>query len=255
MKIGMVSDIHEDIESLQRGIRILEDKGCEELVCLGDVTGFEPRHYPFIETRDAAACVRLIQKSCKIRIKGNHDLFAIREVPKSRFGFAYAPGWYQLDYADRKAQGQNDVWLYEQDELPTLIGSDEKEIIRGWPEFAQIPVGDRLLLFSHYLHPDLTGSSTVLPPDNELIQTHLQHLEELKSSEQHPIQVISFFGHLHTEGLWQIDGKHNRRIRWGAHTPSHKPVAYGVPSVCRGSNRNGVTIFDTDLDQIRAIKL
>lgn len=45
MKLGILSDIHEDITSLNTALRIFEDKKCDKLLCLGDILGYDPNYY------------------------------------------------------------------------------------------------------------------------------------------------------------------------------------------------------------------
>ena len=101
---------------------------------------------------------------------------------------------------------------------------------------------------SHYLHPDLTGSSNILPPDKTLAGSHLKHMEEIDVK-------VSFFGHLHPEGSWWISEGMNRLVNWGHLELPDRTTAIGVPAICRGANRNGVMIFDTVSNEINTMKI
>ena len=53
MKIGFVTDIHEDIVSLRRAFTVLERAGCDIVICLGDIVGFTLHFQKRITQRDA----------------------------------------------------------------------------------------------------------------------------------------------------------------------------------------------------------
>ena len=44
-KIGVISDIHSNMESLTEALKILGNQGVEEIICLGDIVGYGPNHY------------------------------------------------------------------------------------------------------------------------------------------------------------------------------------------------------------------
>lgn len=62
MKIGIISDIHEDILSLSRALRMLEKERCDRVVSLGDIVGFDNGYYGAGRVQDAEACIRLVEK-------------------------------------------------------------------------------------------------------------------------------------------------------------------------------------------------
>ena len=96
MKIGFVSDIHEDINSLKEALRILDFQKCDKIVCLGDIVGYSVPFYGFLSSRNASEVIELLKKKCDIIVAGNHDLFAIRKLPKYKAGFKYPKNWYTL---------------------------------------------------------------------------------------------------------------------------------------------------------------
>lgn len=63
-KIGLISDIHGNIEALKTVLDFLNQEGCEKLICLGDVVGYggSPKE-----------CLQLIRELKIPTVKGNHD--------------------------------------------------------------------------------------------------------------------------------------------------------------------------------------
>jgi predicted phosphodiesterase len=79
MRLGFITDIHEDVKNLEKALSILSDQKCDVLICLGDIVGFTIPFYRYIETRNAEECVRLVKENASVVVTGNHDLFAIKE--------------------------------------------------------------------------------------------------------------------------------------------------------------------------------
>lgn len=64
MRIAILSDIHSNLEALQRALDALDHAGADAVYCLGDVVGYNA---------DPAACVDLVRDRCDGVIRGNHD--------------------------------------------------------------------------------------------------------------------------------------------------------------------------------------
>src|SRR4051794_6884122 len=74
MRIGILADIHEDLESLRRALAVLRGQGVDRLLVLGDV--FERGH-----RLDAA--VELLDADDVIGVWGNHDFGLCGGLPAS----------------------------------------------------------------------------------------------------------------------------------------------------------------------------
>jgi predicted phosphodiesterase len=76
LKIGIVSDIHGNLEALETVLDSLKDHGVERILCLGDQVGYGP---------DPAACVERIMDSADIVVAGNHDRAVSGLIGMERF--------------------------------------------------------------------------------------------------------------------------------------------------------------------------
>ena len=61
MKIGLITDIHENVEKLREAIKLADIQNCDELVCLGDIVGYDHRFYSFNISRSAKKMPRSYQ--------------------------------------------------------------------------------------------------------------------------------------------------------------------------------------------------
>jgi predicted phosphodiesterase len=61
---AIISDIHSNLEALQVVLSDIEQRGIEEIVCLGDIVGYGP---------NPRECLDLVRERCRFSIMGNHD--------------------------------------------------------------------------------------------------------------------------------------------------------------------------------------
>jgi diadenosine tetraphosphatase ApaH/serine/threonine PP2A family protein phosphatase len=73
MTYAIISDVHGNIESLQRALSLIPDD--DTVLCLGDIVGYGP---------NPNECVRMIRDRAKAAVLGNHDLAALEN-----FGVEY----------------------------------------------------------------------------------------------------------------------------------------------------------------------
>lgn len=71
MRIAFLSDIHSNLEALERALEGVENAGIDSIYCLGDIVGYNA---------DPAACVDLVRKHCAGAVCGNHDAAVATET-------------------------------------------------------------------------------------------------------------------------------------------------------------------------------
>lgn len=93
MRIGIVTDVHDEVERLAAALRILRADGAEAIVSLGDVTDF---HGPRNRAWEVA---RLLRDAGAVGVWGNHDFGLCRDVPL-----------HALDHPDPEALAYFATW-------------------------------------------------------------------------------------------------------------------------------------------------
>ena len=68
MTIGIISDIHGNLEALNRVLEYMKENDITDIYCLGDVVGYGP---------NPNECIELVKENCKTVLMGNHDYAAI----------------------------------------------------------------------------------------------------------------------------------------------------------------------------------
>lgn len=70
MKIAVLSDIHSNLQALERALTEIEQIGVDATYCLGDIVGYNA---------DPAACVNLVREHTAGVVRGNHDAAVVND--------------------------------------------------------------------------------------------------------------------------------------------------------------------------------
>jgi predicted phosphodiesterase len=248
MRIGFISDVHEDILSLREALRILDSHKADVLVCLGDIVGFQIPVYPYLETRNSSECINLLRSRCKHVVCGNHDLYAVRRLPQHTAGFTYPKNWYELEYDDRVEHSDGMVYTYEETELSALLSQSDRDWLSSLPEYEIVEYDGIGFLFSHFLYPDFSGSTTFLPERVKDLKPHFDFMTENNC-------MLSFSGHGHVEGFTY--GNENRLVfnTFGIYKMKKKLKWVVGPCTARENRSNGVMLFDTKSFEMEVIPM
>jgi predicted phosphodiesterase len=72
VRIATLSDIHSNLEALERLFQALEKVDVDAIYCLGDIVGYNA---------DPSRCVDLVREHCTGIVLGNHDAAVARQAP------------------------------------------------------------------------------------------------------------------------------------------------------------------------------
>ena len=64
MKYALISDVHANLDALEKVLKDAQALGAEEIVCLGDIVGYGPR---------PAETLARVRETCAVVLAGNHD--------------------------------------------------------------------------------------------------------------------------------------------------------------------------------------
>ncbi len=237
MRIALLSDIHEDVASLERALRKVGKYRCDEVVCLGDIAGFST-NYRHQKGRDAEEALRLVRENCAIIIAGNHDLLAARKTPGINPGYEYPDDWYSLSTAQQRQHSGGKVWLYEDEAPGCNLNNESLAFLRTLPEYRILQTATGDILLSHYAFPNLTGSMQGFYTHRAGFSEHLRWMQEKKC-------LWGFMGHAHVNGSIRIDEKELRYSGFWFKKTVHRDTCVVVPPVVKHKVPNGFCIFDT----------
>jgi predicted phosphodiesterase len=251
MKIGIITDIHENVEMLSAALKLAAENQCDEIACLGDIVGFDKRFYGYSSSRSAKSCLRLIQANCRWIVTGNHDLFAAGKLPAYSNGFEYPENWFSMDAAERKVNSRGKVWNYEGEAENDL---DEEDIIflRALPEYIVLALENIACMFSHYIFPDFSGSTTRYVERNNQIRGYWDFMEQQRVN-------ISFCGHSHnmfTGFGYKIKSSLGKAIHFipqHSFTLGNEPVIIVLPPLSAERGRAAFSIIDLNMMKLDII--
>ena len=195
MLLALLTDIHEDFESLKAALRKIDKLKVDQIACLGDIVGFSAPYHKFQNSRNASKCLSLIKSNCKYVVLGNHDMHVAKIIPKHSNIFNFPENWYQLNIEEKQKLCNDKIWLPELNSLDPLLNDKDIEYLSSLPEYQIIEDLNGNLLLSHYLFPNLSGlhKKFFFKPSD-----YKQHIEFVKRKNCR----FSFVGHEHFEEPW-----------------------------------------------------
>ncbi len=118
MKIGILGDIHGNLSALKTAIRLLESRGVNHFISVGDVVGYGAA---------PGECIELLRNLGAGVVKGNHDAACVEEVDDRRFNQAarQAIQWTRTVLEDEDLD-----WLRA---LPMTLEWEEFQVAHGTP--------------------------------------------------------------------------------------------------------------------------
>lgn len=239
MRIAIISDIHEDLPYLQRVLYVIQKQGADQVVCLGDISGFSVPHQQYLSDRSASGCLNLLREHCSLIVAGNHDYDAMKSLPEIHPYFDFPENWHDLSYPEQKALAGDLLWYSQENELNALYSREEAEFLKTLPAYTAIEVEDYQIGLSHYLYPNLNGMTRNFYNTFRETEAHRKWMQQQNYR-------ISIAGHRHYRGLVVYSG---RRIRKYAYNRKHQLQKNDIvmcPPVCRNQKRSGFCIFDSE---------
>lgn len=247
MKLAVISDIHADLPSLDKAIKNVGKSGCDRILCLGDIVGYDYHYADYLDGRDPNACIQMVKEHCDHVICGNHDLHAIMKLPANHLDLGMPHNWYELDLGERTKISNNRFWLYD-DELEATIHEELGEYLAGLPETEIIKDGRISVLATHFIYPDITGCTQTSPSCLKDFRDHLKLVKKNKC-------LVGLAGHAHLEGYAQISRKVFAVNYFRKAQLMRGTQVIVVPAITRGKSRNGYLVLDTEKREFEAIAM
>lgn len=164
MKIAFISDIHGNLEALKEGIKDIESRNIDSIICLGDFVGYGP--YP-------NEVVDIIKKNHILSIIGNYDEAVLEE--KFDYIRSNETNRICMPWASKQLSVQSKSYL---DSLP-------KQIVLEFENKKVRIVHGSTRAINEYLKENSTQAEEVMSELNEDIlvcgHTHIPYIKQYNS--------------------------------------------------------------------------
>ncbi len=257
MRIAVITDVHEDVVSLKKALRMIETEKCDYIVCLGDILGYPYMRAKYETSRSATECISLIKRNCRIVLLGNHDVFHLKKIPVSNAGFQFPENWHELSHEEIKAIGKGRIWNYS-DDYRTVLTDSETDYMNSLSEYYVKEIDNNRILFSHFVYPNFTGYISTINGGKYDLTSHFSWMQQ-------NLCGISICGHMHIEGLGigyePGEGLLSRLFHgfnyysYGERKLKNKSCSVTVPALADNSQVNGFAIYDSKYNTISAVSL
>ena len=131
MKIGIISDIHCNIDALKTVFNKFESENIDKIICVGDVIGIGP--YP-------AECVDLLMQNRQkflTFIKGNHEGYLLKGLPKNSH-----------DEANGKPLSLEELNMFKWNH--GKLNNNQIEFIKTWDDKKVLEIEGKKIVVEHY---------------------------------------------------------------------------------------------------------
>jgi len=154
LRIGIVSDIHANVEALEACLAALDARGYDYLACLGDIVGYgaQPNE-----------CCAIIRERADITILGNHDAAVCGRMD---YSFYRLVARQALDWHSRQIEPVHRAWLST---LPYQHREGDVTFCHGSP----INLEDFEYIFSQEQMRDLVATYPAQAPVTFIGHSHL----------------------------------------------------------------------------------
>ena len=246
MRIAVLTDIHEDIVALRSALGKAYKKGYDQMVCLGDISGFSAPHHSHYNSRDAHGCLSYLRENCSVIIGGNHDYHAAGVPAPKECGFTFPANWYEMDLFEREVVSEAMVWLYDDELTPWYTGEDI-EFIAKLPAESIIETGTVRICLSHFIYPNLCGVKNGFVGDKEDYMAHLDYISSKGCS-------VGVAGHMHPRRLSLITNGYIETAGSGStlSIPA-SPCVIMAPAVT--GDRGAISFIDTEKMKVKSIRV
>lgn len=174
MKIGIITDVHNNVVALEQVLQRLESENCDYIVCCGDIIGIGP--YP------EQTVQRMMKIPNLITVRGNHDGYLLDGIPDT----------FPNDELMEPSETEYHKWEHGQ------LSESSVEFLSKLPFEKDISCYNKKITILHYC---MNGENKYInyspnPTDDDLMRMFANYDSD-----------IILFGHDHGRTIRNINGK------------------------------------------------
>jgi len=220
MKIAIISDIHGNLPALEAVLEMIDKRGVDKIICLGDIVGKGPSTNEVID---------ICKKECEIVIIGNWECGIYNKYKEYKEG--------QL------IEHKHTRWCIEN------IKTSDMEYLGALPHSTEFYFGGKL---ARLFHANPAGFKRYFVSDS--IEKKLELFEPSEHSKEKRKADIAIYGDIHNAYVQTIESKHLINVG-SAGLPYHTTNATFVMLEEYDENNYSMQIMQIPYDRERAIEL
>jgi len=174
MKLGIITDIHNNLIALNSALEYFEQQNCEKIICCGDIIGIGP--YP------EETVQRIMMVENLIAVKGNHDGYLVDGMPTE------FPNEEHMDYGEMV----HHKWEHSR------LSESSIDFLKSLPEQAKVSVGRHEIAVMHYCMNAEGNYVNFVPKPTE---------DDVKKMAADVTSDIVIVGHDHGRTICNVDNK------------------------------------------------
>ena len=201
MKIGIITDIHNNLIALETVLAKLENF-CDLIICSGDIIGIGPFPEETVQ--------RIIQISNLIAVRGNHERYLLEGMPDK------IPNEEQMDIEEMKHHN----WEYNQ------LSKVSIEFLKGLPYIQKLNIEGKRIAVLHY----------AMDKENRYIRFKMNpNKEDLNYIFDSIDADIIIYGHEHNRNICKSEKLYINVGSLGCPAKDKNLARYGVLEITDGS--------------------
>lgn len=174
MKIGIITDVHNNVVALKKVLQKIENENCDCIVCCGDIIGIGP--YP------EQTVQRMIKIPNLVAVRGNHEGYLLDGIPDK----------FPNDELMEPSEAEYHKWEHSR------LSKSSVEFLSKLPFEKHIKYLNKKIIILHYC---MNGENKYInyspnPTDDDLRKMFADYDSD-----------IIIFGHNHCRTMKNIDGK------------------------------------------------
>lgn len=182
MRVGIISDVHSNLEALQSVWQLFDAEKVDTVWCLGDIVGYGA---------NPSECIAEVRSRCSVILKGNHD-----EASATLWGLNWFNEWAR----------QAALWTHYQ------LNEQEISFLESLPASKKVNLESNELPVVWLVHGSLREPLTEYILNAHIASENLELIvKETDSAVKAP--TLLFFGHSHVAEVYFLPSSRSRKLR------------------------------------------
>ena len=222
MKIGIISDVHSNIDALKATFKKFKEEKVDKIICIGDVIGIGPH---------PEKCIDFLDNNKKLLlsfVRGNHENYLLKGIPKRNHNDKNAKPMTEEQIATH-------VWNHSR------LNSKQIEFVRNLKDKDYIEIEGKKIAIGHYPMDEYNKFKQYIKNPTR---------EEIKELFKDISADIHLFGHTHQQYYLEEDEKYYINPGSLGCPAGTNGASVGILEIYNDKVEYKQLIFDYDIERV-----